>query len=49
MKKSTHCCGDGAARKQRPERATVHHADAAVIRRLEGQRIDIVTPFRRFA
>ena len=35
--------------QQRPKRATMHHADALMLGRLEGQRVDIVPPFRRIA
>ena len=35
--------------QQRPERATMHHAEASVIGGLERQRVDIVPPDRRLA
>ena len=35
--------------QQRPERATMHHAEAVVIGRLKCQRVDIIPPDRCFA
>jgi len=35
--------------QQRSKRATMHHADALMLGRLEGQGVDILPPRRRFA